>query len=51
MSETDHKVHDRVNYEAIAYIREFSQFPYIAYTEHIAALARPPPLLILPTSP
>ena len=44
MDRTPREVHDRIYREAIGYIREFSEFPYIAYTEHLSALVCDPSL-------
>ena len=41
MSETPPEVHKRVFREAIENIREYSEFPYVAFTEHLSALVSP----------
>jgi len=37
MVETPREVHNRIVREAIEHIHEFSQFHYVAYTEHLSS--------------
>lgn len=42
MQETPREARKRVYREATKRIREYSAFPYVAYTEHLSTVASPP---------